>query len=292
MNFFFILVLTAFTVCLSRELQRHRHEKRFPQGKMALQRDAYIRPKQGVEHNRLFPEYGTNFRYIGEVKHGLHRVTVVTSIPRPKYSDIRKKPLKFNCTIDLNRKEAKTVSSYQYRVHKYCAKVMPYISHMQNQEKSLVHGLRQLLINDLYSALPELNPNYRVQNEEPAENQHLPSKDEKDVKRKKKVIDAIFSSVLPGLITLVVESFTSWIKGKQQRRIHQAVDTMRKTESEVKNTLSQYQDDFLIFGKYSVKSLKTVRDTLNSLCDRQKELEKLVTTKLFTDRKLSMQVVH
>ena len=74
-------------------------------------------------------------------------------------------------------------------------------------------------------------------------------------------------------------------KGKQQRRIHQAVDTMRKTESEVKNTLSQYQDDFLMFGKYSVKSLKTVIDTLNSLHDRQTELEKLVTTKLFTEVK-------
>ena len=58
---------------------------------------------------------------------------------------------------------------------------------------------------------------------------------------------------------------------------------MRKTESEVKNTLSQYQDDFLMFGKYSVNSLKTVIDTLNSLHDRQTELEKLVTTKLFTE---------
>ena len=60
---------------------------------------------------------------------------------------------------------------------------------------------------------------------------------------------------------------------------------MRKTESAVKNTLSQYQDDFLMFGKYSVKSLKTVIDTLNSLHDRQTELEKLVTTKLFTEVK-------
>ena len=60
---------------------------------------------------------------------------------------------------------------------------------------------------------------------------------------------------------------------------------MRKTESEVKNTLSQYQDDFLMFGKYSVKSLKTVIDTLNSLHDRQTELEKLATTKVFTEAK-------
>ena len=142
MKLVFILVLTAFTVCPGWEIHRHRHEKKFPQGRETLQRDAYIGPKPGVEHNRLFPEYGTNFRYIGKVKHGLDRVTVVTSIPIPKYSDIRKKPLHFNCTIDLNRKEARTVGSYQYRVHEYCAKVMPYIRYMQNQEKSLVHGLR------------------------------------------------------------------------------------------------------------------------------------------------------
>ena len=51
----------------------------------------------------------------------------------------------------------------------------------------------------------------------------------------------------------------------------------------MKNTLAQYQDDFLMFGKYGVKSLKKVIDTLNSLHDKQTELEKLVTSKLFTE---------
>ena len=60
---------------------------------------------------------------------------------------------------------------------------------------------------------------------------------------------------------------------------------MRKTESEVKNSLSQYQDDFLMFGKYSIESLKKVINTLNALHDRQTELEKLVTTKVFTEAK-------
>ena len=203
--------------CLSREKHRHRWDKKFPQASETLQKDAYIGSKPGIEHNRLFPEYGTNFRYIGEVKHGLDRVTVVTSIPIPKYSDIRKKSLHFNCIIDLKRKETKRVGSYQYRVHEYCAKVMPYIRYMQNQEKSLVHGLRQLLIHDLYAALPELNPDSKMQSDEPAESQPLSSEDEKEVKREKRGIGAIFTSVLPGLITLAVESLTSWIKGKQQR---------------------------------------------------------------------------
>ena len=51
----------------------------------------------------------------------------------------------------------------------------------------------------------------------------------------------------------------------------------------MKNTVAQYQDDFLMFGKYSVKSLKKVIDTLNLLHDKQTELEKLVTSKLFTE---------
>ena len=250
-----------------------------------MQRDAYIGPKPGVQHNRLFPEYGTNFRYIGEVKHGLDRVTVVTSIPIPKYSDIRKKPLEFNCTVDLNRKGAKIYGSYQYRVHEYCAKVMLYIQYMQNQEKSLVHSLRQLLIHDLYSALPELDPEYGIQNDRPGEPLPLSPEDKKELNREKRGIGAIFSSALPGLITLAVESLTSWIKGKQQNRINQAVDKMRKTESEVKNTLTQYQDDFLMYGKYSMESLRKVINTLNALHDRQTELEKLATTKLFTEAK-------
>ena len=58
---------------------------------------------------------------------------------------------------------------------------------------------------------------------------------------------------------------------------------MRKTESNVKNTLTQYQEDFLMYGKHNVESLNKVIDTLNLLHDKQTELEKLVTTKMFTE---------
>ena len=245
MKLVFILVVTAFTICLSRELPRHRHKKKFPQRRETMQQDAYIGPKPGTQHNRLFPEYGTNFRYVGEVKHGLDRVTVVTSIPIARYSDIKKKPLDFNCTIDLSRKEAKTYGSYQYRVHEYCAKVQPYIKYMQTQQKSLVHSLRQLLIHDLYAALPELHPHYEVQSDKPNESPSSSPEGENDLNRERRGIGAIFSSVLPGLITLAVESLTSWIKGKQQNRIHQAVDKMKKTESDVKNTLDSISRRFL-----------------------------------------------
>ena len=37
----------------------------------------------------------------------------------------------------------------------------------------MVHGLRQLLIHVLYTALPELNPDSKMQNDGPAESQPL-----------------------------------------------------------------------------------------------------------------------
>ena len=45
---------------------------------------------------------------------------------------------------------------------------------------------KSLLIHDLYSALPELNPDYIVQNDELVESQPLSSEDEKEVNREKR----------------------------------------------------------------------------------------------------------
>ena len=39
----------------------------------------------GSDKNRLHAEYGTNFQFLGEVKNNLDRVTVVTSIPIPRF---------------------------------------------------------------------------------------------------------------------------------------------------------------------------------------------------------------
>ena len=63
-------------------------------------------------------------------------------------------------------------------------------------------------------ALPELNPYSKVQNDGTADSQPLSAEDEKEIKREERGIGTIFTSVLPGLITLAVESLTSWIKGK------------------------------------------------------------------------------
>ena len=84
-----ILLVTAIVICVGNRTQgvhRHRHAKT---GHKPESDTGSIILKPGTTKNKLFPGYGTNFRYIGEVKNGYDRVTVVTSIPIPKYSDIQ-----------------------------------------------------------------------------------------------------------------------------------------------------------------------------------------------------------
>ena len=83
----------------------------------------------------MFAEYGTNFRYVGEVKNGPDRVTVVTSIPIPKYVDIDRKPMEFkNCSV-----ENQSSNSVTTEMNEWCAKVVPFVEHLQKKKKTF-HG--------------------------------------------------------------------------------------------------------------------------------------------------------
>ena len=83
-------------------------------------------------------------------------------------------------------------------------------------------------------------------------------------------------SAIPGLITLAMESLSSWIKGKQNQWIDDAVTAMRWSDSEIRNELQQYRDDFLMYGKYSAESLNDVIKTVNALHQKNTQLERLV----------------
>ena len=153
-----ILFVTAIVMCVGNRTQRvHRHRH----AKTGQKRERYTRSiilKSGTTKNKFFPGYGTNFRYIGEVKNGLDRVTVVTSIPIPKYGDIQKRPIVFNnCTEDLQRHGARTRGYPQHETYKKCNRILAQARFYQSQWEELQFILRQLLTHDLYSVLPELN---------------------------------------------------------------------------------------------------------------------------------------
>ena len=139
----FILFVTAIVMCVENRthgVHRHRHAKT---GQTPERDTGSIILKPGTAKNKLFPGYGTKFRYTGEVKNGIDRVTVVTSIPIPKYSDIQKRPLVFNnCTEDLQRHGARTRGYPQHETYKKCNRVLAQARFYQSQQEELQFILR------------------------------------------------------------------------------------------------------------------------------------------------------
>ena len=81
-----------------------------------------------------------------------------------------------------------------------------------------------------------------------------------------------------------MESISSFIKGKQQSRINKAVDVLRREDEAAKNQLDQYKNDFLMYGKYNVETLKNIIDTVNDLHDTQTRLEREMKNSYFLYR--------
>ena len=223
--------------------------------RMALDKpqDGKITPKPGLRKNKLVAKYGTNFRYLGMVKNGIDRVTVVTSIPIPRFEDVKVKPINFaKCAIALDKDEKNkryivTADAQASKaVKEWCARAIPYIEYLKEQENYYIEKVHELLCDDLYAALPEL----KLMSGPP---------------RTRRGIGALILSAIPGLITLAVESVSSWIKGKQQKRVDEAVSTMRAESQVDQNKLRQYSNDFLMYGKYNVDTLQNVIDTVNAM---------------------------
>ena len=101
MKIVFILFVTAIVMSVGNRthgVHRHRHANT----RQIPERDTgSIILKPGTAKNKLFPGYGTNFSYIGEVKNGLDRVTVVTLIPIPKYQHTQKRPIIFIIVLQI-----------------------------------------------------------------------------------------------------------------------------------------------------------------------------------------------
>ena len=306
MKGFLILLVTAIVVCVgnrTQEVHKHRHGRT---GHKPERDTGSITLKPGTAKNKLFPGYGTNFRYIGEVKNGLDRVTVVTSIPIPKYSDIEIRPIVFNnCSEDLWRHGARTRGYPQYETYDKCNRVLVQARFYQSQQEELQFLLRQLLTHDLYSVLPELNQTPSMYNYEPRKNNrpadlpnpHRMKFTDETVNntaqtRGRRGFGSILAKAIPGLITLAIESVSSYIKGKQQQRINTAVEELRSDDNKIKNDLKQYRNELLMYGRYNLKSLRGIINTINALHKKQNHFEWAVKQKDFNFQKSDMNAVN
>ena len=130
----------------------------------------------------------------------------------------------------------------------------------QSQEEELQFLLRQLLTHDLYSVLPELNQTPSMYNHGPRP-VNLPDPYETKLTakfvndtaqiRERRGFGSILAKAIPGLITLAIESVSSYIKGKQQQRISTAVEELRNDDNKIRNDLKQYRNELVMYGRYS-----------------------------------------
>ena len=223
---------------------------------------ANIIRRPGSENNLLHPEYGTNFRYIGRIKNNLDRVQIVASVPIPTYASIQTKDLNFTkCNEDLFRHMDhldQNENNLRSIAMNWCARATPFVQHKRQESEALQSRLKTLLTDELYAALPELKPH--------VDKQTLRT-------REKRGLGALLFSALPGLITLAVETVSSFFKVKQEKRINTAVTELRNDNVDRDNKLQQYQNDFLMYGRYNLESISEIIDVVNNLHHTQTQLE-------------------
>ena len=122
------------------------------------------------------------------------------------------------------------------RLIKSVFRVLAQAKFYQSQQEELQFLLRQLLTHDLYTVLPKLNQTPSVYGQRPLDRTKPNDKpdpyeteftaeawnDTAQI-RGRRGFGSILAKAIPGLITLAIESVSSYIKGKQQQRINTVV---------------------------------------------------------------------
>ena len=110
--------------------------------------------------------------------------------------------------------------------------------------------------------------------------------------RSRKGFGSILAKAIPGLITLAIESVSSYIKGREQQRINTAVTKLRNDDKRLKNDLKKHKNELLMYGRYNLNSLKGIINTINALPDRQSYYEWAVKQREINFRKTDIDAVN
>ena len=110
--------------------------------------------------------------------------------------------------------------------------------------------------------------------------------------RERRGFGSILVQVIPGLITLAIESVSSYIKGRQQQKINTTVEALSKDDNKIRNDLRQHRNELLMHGRYNLNSLRGVINAINALHDRQTYYERAVRQRDFNFRRSDMDAVN
>ena len=110
--------------------------------------------------------------------------------------------------------------------------------------------------------------------------------------RERRGFGSILVQAIPGLITLAIESVSSYIKGRQQQKINTMVEALRNDDNKIRNDLRQHRNELLMYGRYNLNSLRGDINRINVLHDRQTYYERAVRQRDFNFRRSDMDAVN
>jgi hypothetical protein len=202
--------------------------------------------------NRIFPEYGINFRHVGKINQNLNRMTVVTTIALPKVREMTKhRVIALKCNF-LLKDQFPTKNQFQEtELNTICRQLDPYIEHIRSKAYDHVHEINQIFVHDIHELLPELKS---------------------EVFRPKRAIGLI-ATAFAGLITLAVESLGSYLRNRQQKQMGTAVQALRGRTAELNTLTKDMNEDFLMYGKYTTDTVTNLVETITRMNNRVSVLE-------------------
>ena len=90
---------------------------------------------------------------------------------------------------------------------------------------------------------------------------------------------AAFIPALTSLATIAVESIGFFLQKKRDAALAKGITTIQSDQSLAWNSTRQLEDDFLLYGKYNLDSLKKIIHTVNHLGGRVHQLEEILLGK-------------
>ena len=219
-------------------------------------------PSHTMENQIKF-QWGTNFKYMGEVSHNLARVWIVTKLKLPRIEDISfpSQSLLPQCNFQppannpFNRRTAyfhQAVPTYNSpHLNRICKSSWPLIRHIKQKELIFQGEIRRLL-RELYTVVPEVSPAGRT-------------------KRFAAAVPAI-----AGLITLAFESLNNYLQRKRADAMATAMDALHKSHTLEKNRLHRVERELLMYGELALNSTEGVIQALEEFYENPPFLEKVM----------------
>ena len=210
-----------------------------------------------IHSNKLRFPWGVNSKYNGKLHHNLARMCIVAKFPLPDWEKFKFPDPKFlpDCSFSQTEKHAPAwTTQYDYLkswLTVMCQAVNPQLQLLKEKEKAY-RDETDNKVRDVQAVIPDLESAGRFKR---------------------------FASALPaiaGLVTLVTESISGFLRRKRNRAIANAIRALERRQDITQNSLQRYKNDLLLYGEFSMNSTKELTETMQDLYVKHTFVESMV----------------